>query len=138
MPKQNDENDFLTKGEFRQELTKALSEQSKAIIEAVDFGFQKMGQRIDGVGQRIDGIEQDIKMILVRLTSIEKRVMFIEDVITRHSKEIVEIKEILKKHSGYFASLKKELKSYKGKAQTQDSRILNLEQRVARLEASFA
>ncbi|MCG2689977.1 hypothetical protein L6252_01725 [Candidatus Parcubacteria bacterium] len=131
MPKQNDENDFLTKGEFRQELTKALSEQSKAIIEAVDFGFQKMGQRIDGV-------EQDIKMILVRLTSIEKRVMFIEDVITRHSKEIVEIKEILKKHSGYFASLKKELKSYKGKAQTQDSRILNLEQRVARLEASFA
>ena len=122
----NKENPSLTKKDFKEILSEALKDQSQSIIEAVDFGFENAKK------DRAE-IKQDIADIKYRLRKIERRVIFIEDVITRHTKEIKEIKQELKK-------VKNELEKLANthKTKTDDVKVVQLEERVGKLEFAMA
>ena len=120
------ENQPLTKKDFKKILVETLSDQAKNIIEAVDFGFENAKK--DRVGMK-----EDIADIKYRLRKIERKVIFIEDVITRHTKEVKEIKQELKK-------IKNELEKLAdtGKIKTDNIKIVQLEERIGKLEMAVA
>ena len=113
------ENQSLTKKDFKKILVETLSDQAKSIIEAVDFGFENA--------------KKDRLEIKDTLRNIERRVIFIEDVITRHTKEVKEIRQELKK-------VKNELQKLTDtrKTKTDNIKIVQLEERVGKLELAIA
>jgi gas vesicle protein len=119
-------NQSLTKKDFKEILSEALKDQSQAIIEAVDFGFENAKK------DRVK-IKSDIVDIKDRLGSIERRVIYIEDVITRHTKEIKEIKQELKKVKNGLEKL-----ANVSRTKTENIKITLLEKRIGKLELAVA
>lgn len=113
-----------TKKDFDNTLYDALEEHSKAIIEAVDFGFQKANERFDSVESRLSNVENRLSSLENRLSSLERRMFAVEEILTEHGKELRKIKKIL-------AQLQQQKK-------VDHEKLILLEKRTARLETAAA
>ncbi len=126
-------NQSLTKKDFKEILSEALKDQSQAIIEAVDFGFENAKKDRVKMKGDIAEIKGGIAEIKDKLSSIERIIIFIEDVITRHTKEIKEIKQELKKVKNGLEKL-----ANVSRTKIDNIKITLLGERIGKLELAIA
>lgn len=94
-------------------IEKAFKEYVDPLFTAIQINFNTVNERFDRLEERIERIEH-------KLSSLERRAFAIEEILTEHQRELKSIKEAL------FA-----MKADEGKDQR---RVVNLEQRIIRLE----